>query len=174
MNELTITLTGQAAQDYLTVRESFNSLKDEIKELTTQLEEAQANLDYKQLISDDESTTPKQRYAADALDKRYGQSMEFIWDDPTLQENTDTLEKDTVVSDIVEPNPVTFPATIQSKPKSGTQWTDEELDVIKRAVEFKYTLAFLKVKLSNRSEAAIRSMLLNYNIGVKNNKLYRK
>jgi len=100
--------------------------------------------------------------------------MEFIWDDPTLQENTDTLEKDTVVSDIVEPNPVTFPATIQSKPKSGTQWTDEELDVIKRAVEFKYTLAFLKVKLSNRSEAAIRSMLLNYNIGVKNNKLYRK
>jgi len=194
MNELTITLTGKTAVNYLrngkfismsqaeydnllidyeTLEIRYNdalhtidelttettALKDQVVDLTNQLTTATNNL--KVLNSEavlDRAITDANTTIQHMMDK-------YI---------TDNSEKDTTISEVIEPNPVTFPAITNNKPKSGTHWTEDELSVVKRSLESNYTLAFLKVKLSNRSEAAIRSMLLNYNIGVKNNKLYAK
>ena len=134
----------------------------------------------KELIEKNSKLTKENKELLEQLDnltnsnKTDSENVEnFVWENPPLPGLLDNTEKDTTSTEVIESNPIAFP-TNTSKPKSGTLWTKEELDVIKRSLDSNYTLSFLKVKLSNRSESAIRSMLLNYGVGVKNNKLYAK
>jgi len=197
MNELTVTLTGQKAEEYTNMKASLAelhrdntkitkayedavlkydklvdehvALKAEIADLTAQLNKAQTNSHYTKKLLNTEVVKPTH----EELNEKYNQTIVYTGESPSYKD-IDNSEKDTTVSEVIESNPVSFPATANNKPKSGAYWTKDELDVIKRSLEANYTLAFLKVKLSNRSEAAIRSMLLSYGIGVKNNKLYAR
>jgi len=179
MNELTITLTGSRAEAYTSTSTSFTELRKDNTKIIDAYEDAV--LKYDNLV--DEHIALKAELAdlviqldeatAEELDDKGNQSIACAGESPSCR-YTDSSEKGTTTSEVIEPNPVSFPAVISNKPKSGTHWTENELKVIKRSLKANYTLAFLKVKLSNRSEAAIRSMLLNYSIGVKNNKLYTR
>lgn len=169
MNELTITLTGQAAQDYVNQEGRYDVLTQKyfdavnLAKTTASKYDAEVDKNIKLLDKIDELTIKLDETEMDLNCERLGTN------------NNPISEKDTTSSDVIESSPIPFLAhTNKSKPKSGTHWTEDELDVIKRSLESNYTLAFLKVKLANRSEAAIRSMLLNYGVGVKNNKLYAK
>jgi len=106
---------------------------------------------------------------AEALDANYGQSIALTPEDDTSEELTDTTPE------VIQPNPATFPAsTDRPQAKPGSNWSDKELAAISSALDSNYTLAFLGMHLKGRSEASIRSMLLNYGIGVKKNKLYKR
>ena len=174
-NELTITLTGKEALAYIKkvhtelipkVDETTEKAHATIKELTRENSNLKVELiNHKANIH---NLTEENNRLKEALYKcRTAQEPNL-----SLQEDTDDSEKDTTISEVIVPNPVSFPA---SKPnRSGTNWSTDELTTIEQALEKHYTLPSLKLKLLGRSEAAIRSMLNKYGIRIKKNKLYKR
>jgi len=140
--DLTITLTGKAARDYVNQEGRYNILVNKYEEALQTIEKLS-----------------KHKPTAEELNNKYNQTIVY--------------EETEEPAPIIEPNPVEFPAT-KPKTKSGSHWTEDELKPIKHALKLNHTLASLKVKLSNRSEAAIRTKLIEYGVGVKNNKLYKR
>jgi len=170
MNEMTITLAGETAKSYLVqeinyeiLERKYNSTLVKLEELIKKYEiELNKNSSLIKQLDEAEMDLNYERLGNNETSKTVSNVEDYVWVNPPLESET------------IKPNPIAFPATTTTKSKSGTHWTKDELDVIKRSLESNYTLAFLKVKLSHRSEAAIRTKLLEYGVGVKNNKLVKK
>jgi len=174
-NEMTITLAGETAKSYLVqeinyeiLERKYNNTLVKLEELTKKYEiELDKNSSLIKQLDEAEMYLNYEKLGNNKTFKTISNVEDYVWVNPPLETET------------IKSNPIAFPATTTTtttttKPKSGTHWTEDELDVIKRSLESNYTLAFLKVKLSHRSEAAIRTKLLEYGIGVKNNKLVKK
>jgi len=98
------------------------------------------------------------------LEKDYNSYINNV-EDTASSTNTNIIDK------VIKPNPIQFPATLEPK-KNGTRWKSWELVHIE-TTNINDDFSNLCTKLHNRSEAAIRSKLNEYNLGVRNNKIIK-
>jgi len=164
MKEITVTLTGNKALDYIDNQHTdYKSMYESLIEKNKVLLERNQEITVKNINLQKELECYK-------INKHIHIVKNCNSDNKDVQQ-TVNLVNDTTTTKIIETNPIKFPATKNSK-KNGTRWKNWELAHIE-TTSIGDSFSNLRIKLHDRSEAAIRSKLNEYGVGVRNDKIIK-